>query len=391
MTEQDAIYSQGFNVRFEYPLCYTHGVFSPDSDLLASVMDRKKENRKHKAMACVDGGVAEAHPSLCADIQRYARQYGHIFELVAPPEVLPGGEDAKLGWDEVRRIMAALGDTHMCRQSFVLAVGGGGILDMVGFAASLVHRGLRTIRIPTTVLAQNDAGVGVKTGMNEHDAKNFIGSFAPPFAVINDSTFLTTLDQKHWIGGVAEAVKVALIKDADFFEFLHDSAVALRDRDMDCMETCIRRCAAIHLDHIRSAGDPFEFGTARPLDFGHWCAHELEVMSGYRFGHGQAVSVGIALDSYHAMRLGLLSERELKRIVECFTKAGLPVWTELLSQQSGDGGLQVLEGLEKFREHLGGTLTVTLPKSIGHSCEVNAIDAAIVRDGIEFLGSIPSR
>jgi 3-dehydroquinate synthase len=306
-------------------------------------------------------------------------------ELGSAPQIIRGGEEAKNVWEAVRDIVWTIGNHHLCRQSFIVAIGGGSVLDTVGFAASLVHRGMRLVRVPTTVLAQNDAGIGVKNALNEHGMKNFIGSFAPPFAVINDFTFLSTLDDRDWLGGISEAFKVAIIKDADFFEFLIHHADRLHRRDEKAMETLIRRCAALHLDHIRTSGDPFEFGSARPLDFGHWAAHKLEVMSGYSIRHGQAVAVGIALDSYCAMRRGLLTERDMNRIINGLTHCGLPTWYDLLEERTPDGVLLILEGLDQFREHLGGALTVTLPKGIGAKCEVHWMNVDHIAEAVRYL------
>jgi 3-dehydroquinate synthase len=281
--------------------------------------------------------------------------------------------------------MWTIGNLHLDRQSYVVAVGGASVLDMLGFATSIVHRGLRLVRVPTTTLAQNDAGVGVKNGMDEHGAKNFLGTFAPPFAVIDDFNFLATLSQDHWIGGAAEAFKVAIIKDEAFFDFLCESADDLRRRDADAMQQTIRRCAAIHLDHIRTGGDPFELGSARPLDFGHWAAHKLELMSHFQIGHGQAVAVGIAIDSYYAMRKGLIDADLLERIVAGLARCGLPIYLDLLHTSNAAGTLEVLGGLEDFREHLGGALTVTLPDGIGRQCQVHQVGAELVTEAVDWL------
>jgi len=261
----------------------------------------------------------------------------------------------------------------------------------VGFAASIVHRGIRLIRVPTTVLAQNDAGVGVKTGMDEHGAKNFVGTFAPPYAVLVDFAFLPTLKDKYWFGGISEAFKVALIKDAAFFTFLEESAGALRARDADAIETVIKHTARLHLDHIRTSGDPFESGTARPLDFGHWAAHKLEVLSNYRLGHGEAVAIGIALDSRYAALSGLLTDAEATRIVDTLRAVGLPVWDTLLESVTGSGEFEILKGLEEFREHLGGTLTITLPQGIGNKLEVHTMDTALILQAAAQLKDACSR
>jgi len=256
---------------------------------------------------------------------------------------------------------------------------------MAGFAAALIHRGLRFVRIPTTVLAQNDAGVGVKNGMNDGGAKNFAGTFAPPFAVIDDFDFLKSLPQREWIGGVSEAFKVAIIKDKPFFRYLCRNAEALRDRDQAVMEKLVHKTAALHLRHIASSGDPFEFGSARPLDFGHWAAHRLELMSNFTLGHGEAVAIGIALDSTYAMLKKLLPPAERDAIVQGLAACGLPVWSPLLERPGAHGEPDVLAGIEQFREHLGGRLCITLPAPLGTKVEVHRINLALMKKAIGLL------
>ena len=202
--------------------------------------------------------------------------------------------------------------------------------------------------------------------------------------MVNDFSLLETLSDRDWIGGIAEAFKVAIIKDADFFEFLCDNAAALKARDSGAMETLIRRCAIIHLDHIATAGDPFETGSARPLDFGHWSAHKLETLSDYWVGHGQAVAVGIALDSYYAMREGMITSEQFERILTAMTTCGLPIYVDYLSKTTG-GVLDILTGLAEFREHLGGRLNVTLPDGLGAKCELHHLDGSIITEAIEYL------
>jgi len=235
------------------------------------------------------------------------------------------------------------------------------------------------------VLAQCDAGIGVKNGLDEHGQKNFLGTFAPPFAVVNDAALLRTLDDAHWRGGVAEAFKVALIRDAALFAWLDEQAAALRARDTAAMERAIHACARIHLHHIAAAGDPFEMGSARPLDFGHWAAHRLEILSGHAIGHGQAVAVGIALDCAYARRKGLLERAALERIVGALERAGLPVYVDALSLRRADGALDVLQGLAEFQEHLGGRLTVTLPDGIGRGIEVHHMNQDWIVEAIAWL------
>jgi 3-dehydroquinate synthase len=378
-------YVQRITVPFEYPVTFTRGLFTEDNPVLVDTMARLEPRRRHRALVYVDAGVDRATPGLLDRVAAYFDVHADRLELVVPPQVTPGGEEVKVGWAVVEGIMRTIGDSHLCRQSFVVAVGGGSVLDMVGFASSIVHRGLRFVRVPTTVLAQNDAGVGVKNGMNEHGVKNYVGTFAPPFAVLNDAEFLRTLEQKYWVGGIAEAFKVAVIKDAEFLTFLCTNAAALRDRNEEHMETLIRRCAMLHLDHIRQGGDPFEFGSARPLDFGHWASHRLEVLSAYELGHGQAVAIGIALDAVYAFRRGLLAQNELARILGGLVETGLPVWSDHLERRDPSGRLDILKGLDDFREHLGGELTVTLPRGVGRKCEVHEMDTALIENAVAYL------
>jgi 3-dehydroquinate synthase len=378
-------YIQQFSVPYQYPVYFTHGLFDQDNPILEKVVAGSGDAKQHRVLVYIDDGVVEATPGIEKHITAYLAQRPERFKLVRPPETVPGGERTKNGWNVVQNIMARIGNSHLCRHSFVLAVGGGSALDMIGFAASLVHRGVRLIRVPTTVLAQNDAGVGVKNGMDEHGMKNFVGTFAPPFAVLNDSHFLQTLDDKYWLGGLSEAYKVAIIKDRPLLDFLAENAQALRKRDMTAMEHVIRRAAILHLEHIAGSGDPFEFGTARPLDFGHWCAHRLEVQSNYTLGHGQAVGIGIALDTYYAYRGGLLRQDECDLVLTAMRESGLPIWSQVLEHQDENGELELLRGLKEFQEHLGGRLCITLPNHLGQKIEVHEMDARIIRDAVAHL------
>ncbi len=383
------IYRQEIEVRFDYPVAFTRGVFDEANPLLCDMIGRKESDRSHRALCYVDAGLAEASPDLIGRLVDYVAARSAHLELAREPIVIPGGRAAKTDYELIRTIMNTLGEYRMDRQSFVIAVGGGNMLDAVGLATSLVHRGLRLVRIPSTVLSQNDAGVGVKNGIDERGQKNYIGTFSPPFAVIDDFDLLNTLDDTTWRGGISEAIKVALIKDAAFFDFLRHSAVILKARDNDAMEQLVRRCAVIHLEHIRTSGDPFELGTARPLDFGHWAAHRLEILSNHRLGHGQAVAVGIALDSCYACRRGLITEAELDAVMETIVNSGLPVRDDDLLRRDAHGRLEVLEGIRQFREHLGGRLTITLPEGIGNRIEIHEIDEELVASCIEYLFTIP--
>ncbi|HWI41830.1 MAG TPA: 3-dehydroquinate synthase, partial [Verrucomicrobiae bacterium] len=239
-------------------------------------------------------------------------------------------------------------------------------------------RGVRLIRVPSTVLAQNDAGVGVKNGVNLFGSKNFAGTFTPPAAVFNDSSLLRTLHPRDARSGIAEAVKVAVIRDASFFDYLFSNRFLLRALEAGVTEEMIFRCADLHLRHIRG-GDPFEISSARPLDFGHWAAHRMEELTGGELRHGEGVAVGIALDSLYAVQRGMLTAEEADSIILLLRDCGLPVSHPALRS------LDVGRALEDFRRHLGGRTTITLPAGIGRSIDVHGIDVPVMRKCIMLL------
>jgi len=364
---------QHIRADFHFPVYFGRGIFERGNTVLRDVLCQGDSPRPRRVIALIDRGVGAAD-----SLRDYISHHAGLLQWAGEPSLWDSGEEVKDGLAEVLRMVDVLVEARLCRHSYVLAVGGGALLDAAGLAASLVHRGLRLVRIPTTVLSQCDSGVGVKNGVNYRGQKNLLGAFAPPFAVLNDFDFLPSLSQEAWIGGVAEAFKVALIKDADFFDFLCASARALRDRDEALMEKTIIRCAELHLGHIRGSGDPFESGSARPLDFGHWAAHELERLSLWKLGHGQAVAMGIALDSRYAWHQGWLRENELLRIEKGLIDCGFSLRHSLMRERDGQGRLLLLRGLENFREHLGGRLCITFPDGIGHKMEVHEIDPALM-------------
>jgi 3-dehydroquinate synthase len=376
---------QAVEVRFDYPVVFTRGAFEPGNPALADALARKEPARRHRFFAVLDAGVAAAWPRLAADVAAYAAHHAARLELAAPVEVVPGGERAKDGDAVARALWARFAALGLDRHSFVVGIGGGAMLDAVGYAAATCHRGLRMVRLPTTVLAQNDAGIGVKNGINLQGAKNFVGTFAPPFAVINDLALLATLHPRDRAAGMAEAVKVALIRDAAFFRWLADHAGALAAFDSDAVATMIRRAAELHLAHIAGGGDPFELGTARPLDFGHWAAHKLELLTAHALRHGEAVAIGMALDSRYSVEAGLLAAADCAAIVGLLRRLGLPVWDDALARRGPDGRPAVLAGLAEFREHLGGELSITLLAGIGRGVDATAIDEARVLRAIDWL------
>ena len=369
---------QRFSVTFSYEVLFTRSLFDADNSVLKTSILQNVSRRPVRLLFVIDQGVIDHHPLLEEHIQSYISAHKDVLVSVADPIIVPGGEQVKNDPVYVHRVQEAVSQGAICRHSFVIAIGGGAVLDMVGYAAATSHRGVRHIRIPTTVLSQNDSGVGVKNGINAFDSKNFLGTFAPPVAVINDFDFLHTLDDRDWRSGISEAIKVALIKDEAFFTDIEGWAKELSPsiRGEKAMQHVIHRCAAMHVEHIGQYGDPFESGSSRPLDFGHWAAHKLEALTGYELRHGEAVAIGIALDCMYAHVIGRLGKEPLERILSVMERLGFELFSEEMMQHLDNPShpRSVFRGLDEFREHLGGELTIMLLNDIGEAVEVHDVD-----------------
>jgi len=350
--------------------------------------------RPARVLIVVDDVLAKARPTLIREITKYFSAHSRRAELVTAPILVPGGEAAKNDWRLVEKLWATIEQHGLSRQSSILVVGGGAVLDLVGFAAATAHRGIRLVRMPTTSLSQADGGVGVKNGVNYFGKKNWVGAFAVPTAVVNDLDFLDTLPDSAARGGIVEAFKVGLIRDAGLARYIAKNAKRLAQRERAAFEKVLIASARLHLRHIATGGDPFEMGSARPLDYGHWVAHKLEQMSNFRLGHGDAVAVGLALDAYYATACGWLKSEDAALIARTLETLGCDTgngrinpWVRRLLLK--DDGNAVLAGLEEFRQHLGGALTLTMLRGLGIGVETSDIDLALMRRVIRDSTNAP--
>ncbi len=375
-----------YPIRIPYLLrvYFTEGAFDIGNPLFRDLACSRESGNRRKVLIYVDEAVSSAMPGLATSVAKYFDHYSEELRLMGF-ETLKGGEALKNDATCLDRIYGDIERLRICRHSYVVGIGGGALLDVVGFAAATAHRGIRHIRFPTTTLGQADAGVGVKNGVNFNRKKNFVGAFAPPFAVINDFSFLETLPDAHLRNGYIEAIKVALIRDASFFDWIEANADALNRFDRDTMRELIHRCADHHVAHIATSGDPFEMGSVRPLDFGHWAAHKLEQLSEFALSHGEAVAIGIAIDTLYSEEMGYLDKESSERILKLLKSLQFEIYSDHLEKRNGSRFPYVLEGLEEFREHLGGLLTITLLKRIGSRFEVHEMDTEIVLKAINRL------
>ena len=371
-----------YDIRFDVPqiqrLRFTNDVLGTDFGILSTLIECSGP-APAKVQIWVDRGLQASQSSMLNKLHARLNDETHI-QVVDDIQYVPGGEDSKRDPRLIESILSAFNNANLDRRSYVLVFGGGAVLDAVGFAAATAHRGIRLIRVPTTTLAQGDSGVGVKNAINFFEKKNWLGTFATPWAVINDVKILDTLPDRDFRCGFAEAVKVSLLKSADQFENLVANAPFIFNRDADKSHQALRHSVLLHLEHITRGGDPFEAEMARPLDFGHWSAHKLEPLSEYTLRHGEAVSIGVALDSLYSSRVHKLSRLDARRVVGCLSQIGLPTSHPRLADKAA-----LFSGLEEFRQHLGGELTITMIDEPGQPLNVNTIDYTEMSAAIDEL------
>lgn len=375
-------------VTWPHRIFFTRNLFHPENRLLAELLHTPDQSARPRVWMVLDAGLTQAQPAWLAAVEAWFVRHKSTVELVGTPLIFPGGEPVKNDLAHLIALLREMEKHRLDRHNYVLAAGGGALLDLVGLAASLAHRGLRLIRLPSTVLAQADSGVGVKNGINAFGKKNFLGAFAPPFAVINDFALLQTLGERDRRAGWVEAVKVACLKDAAFFGALERDAHALLAFEPEAVQRAIYRCAELHVNHIALGGDPFEFGSARPLDFGHWAAHKLEALSGWTLRHGEAVAMGMAVDVVCACQAGWLPKASAHRILALLGRLGFALYSPLMEQTTADGQWALWQGLQEFREHLGGPVRLTMLREIGASFETDVLQPGWVQRAVQQLKSL---
>jgi 3-dehydroquinate synthase len=376
------VIQRSIQVSWQLRVFFTENVFAPDN---LTLRDALVDTAPRKVLIVLEDSLAQALPEIERQIETYFSAHAGPLRLVRPPLFVSGGENAKNSSTLVSHLHAQIQHHHLDRHAYLITIGGGALLDVAGFAAATAHRGIRIVRIPTTTLSQADSGVGLKTGLNAFGQKNFIGTFTPPFAVINDFNLLASLKPRDKRSGYVEAVKVACIRDATFFSELERDVEKLVAFDPAAMKHLIRRCAELHLDHIATGGDPFEMGSARPLDFGHWAAHKLEQVSHFTITHGEAVAIGIALDVIYSRNIGLLGAASAARVLNLLERLGFRLFTHELLNADDANRLTLLSGLEEFRQHLGGELSITLLKAIGQGVEVHEMDPSKIVAAVHEL------
>jgi 3-dehydroquinate synthase len=330
-----------------YTICITPG-------LIHSVGDIARQTAPaHRYAIITDSNVAPLYAQQVAT--QFPTGTSHTF-------VVPAGETHKN-----RETWASLTDqlfaSHFTRDSTIIALGGGVIGDLAGFVAATFMRGIPFIQVPTTLLAMIDASIGGKTGVDTLSGKNLVGAFHPPAAVTIDPEVLETLELSHWRGGLAEAVKHGAIADEEYFLSLDETdsrllRPSIERRDRAFRDQLIVRSVQIKSDVV--ARDEREQGVRKVLNFGHTIGHAVELLSGFTLSHGEAVAIGMVLESTAAERLGVAEPGTTARIINLVQRIGLP--TIRPGGPSADALLDIMRGDKKAR---GGAIEYAVPAKIG--------------------------
>jgi len=285
---------------------------------------------------------------------------------------LPEGEENKT-LDTVERIYNFLADNNFPRRATLVALGGGVVGDITGFAAATYMRGVNFVQIPTSLLAMVDSSVGGKTGVNHPLGKNLIGAFYQPKFVFIDTSLLKTLAPEEFYAGMAEVIKYGMIKNEAFFEFLSDEMDALVSGDMKSINTIIKRCCEIKAEVVSE--DEREAGIRAILNFGHTVGHAIEALTNYhKYRHGEAVAIGMIAASQIAIKMGMLSEMEVQRLWQVVSRAKLPY--RLLELDPID----IVERMKKDKKVRSEKIRFVLPRQIGETVIRDDVSEQIMID-----------
>lgn len=347
-----------------YPIRLGVGLIEKDLDLLPL--------RDKSAVAIVtDSNVAPLYAARLSDALE--KHFGRGPVLC----VMPAGEQNKR-MDQIEWLCGEFLRAGMDRSSAVVALGGGVVGDMAGFAASVFMRGIPYVQVPTTVLAQVDSSVGGKTGVNHPLGKNTIGAFHQPSAVLIDLDTLLSLPDRELKAGLAEIVKTGVIADQKLFDYVGENAPRLLRKELDALEWPILRSCEIKAAVV--ASDEREQGDRANLNYGHTFGHAIEAVTGYgRFLHGEAVALGMQAAAHMAAELGMVNEAMVACQRACLEACGLPVkWPELPLDETMD----MMKHDKKWR---AGKMLFILPDRLGHVVRRSDVPEELIRAGLESI------
>ncbi len=336
---------------------------------------KKSEDRSYDIhIGSIEKIVIEGKCAIVTNPKVSGLHLGYLLPKIEAKEcyivTLPDGEDYK-NFETLNFLLERLFDHRLDRKSTLIAFGGGVIGDMTGFAAAIFQRGIDFIQVPTTLLSQVDASVGGKTGINNRYGKNLVGAFHQPKAVYIDTHFLQTLPKREFSAGVAEIVKMAVVFDREFFEWLESADLS----SVEQLKTAIKRSVELKAKIV--ALDEKEGGVRASLNYGHTFAHVIENETNYKtYLHGEAVAIGMVMANRLAQRLGLLEEEEARRIKKLLQRYDLPTTYDIKDPQA------FYEHFFLDKKSANDKVKFVLPKGIG---DFAITDEVLKEDVIEIL------
>lgn len=357
------------------PVHFTRDIFSHDNGIISGLFDSSSQ-RKLLVFNELPCPIKRHDP--IRKIFDYTAYHHLELDLVEVRSELLSEKPATQRQVETGLILRAITKHCAKHHSYILAVGGGTFLDAIGAYTGRANHSIRLIRMPTTVLEQMCPGSGIKKAFNYVGNKIRTRTFVPPFAVVNDLNFLHRPPYRDWREGIAKAIRLAVMQDGDLFgQIERDISLIVGVFKPAGLERLVIRCSELHMESTGSEG-VFENGSIQPLSFGGWAADKLEVASD-DLGHGAAVAIGVAIDSIYSQLEGRLSSVDCDRILHLLSALNFDLW------------VPECDGLEEFREHLGGRLMGPLPETIGRGVLVHQLDADLFKRTLQALLSKATR
>ena len=284
---------------------------------------------------------------------------------------VPDGEEHK-SLDTAGRLFQELSNAYAERTTPILALGGGVIGDLAGFVAATYQRGVPLVQIPTTLLAQVDSSIGGKVAVNHGQLKNNIGAFYQPRVVITDTDTLKTLDNREFNNGLAEVIKSAVVRDAEFFAFIEENLDNIKSLDTDALEEVVFRSAKIKAEIVEK--DERDLGLRSILNYGHTVGHAIETASDFKTTHGEAVAMGMLVAGRISHRLGIMDKNELSRLKAVIARAGLPTSMPELNTE------RIIEAMRHDKKIAQGKIRFVLPRKIGEVFVTDEVSPRLVEE-----------
>lgn len=341
--------------------------FAADFGGLACAM--AEINAPKKLLIVTDSNVRELYAD---EVRSFLADAGYDVSVYA----FEAGEENK-GMDSILGICGACVENKLDRKSMILALGGGVVGDMAGFAAAIYMRGIRFVQLPTTLLSQSDSSVGGKTGIDFADSKNILGAFHQPKLVYINVSTLKTLPPEQFVSGMGEVIKHGIIQDSEYFEYLIKNADKIKKLDADTLIYMAKVNCSIKARVVEE--DEKENGLRAILNFGHTIGHAVESAYNFSKTHGECVGLGMVSASYIAMKRGMISEAQLKKIEEILSLYDFKIRVELADNDT------VWAFMQKDKKKLEGKLKFVLPVNIGEVVQTTDVTAEEVYEALEYI------